>query len=102
MTPVTGEVPARLLEAIVRDLAKSSGAALDKISVTQAENVVWSDGSLGCPQPGAIYTQALTPGYKVILDVDGKRYDYRATETGYFLLCEAGMPPISPRSTPNS
>ena len=36
------------------------GATID---VVLYEDVVWRDGSLGCPQPGMAYTQALEDGY---------------------------------------
>lgn len=101
-TPVTGEVPTELLDSILKDLAERTGAAPEKISVIQAQAIVWNDGSLGCPQPGVMYTQALVNGYLVILEVGDQKYDYRAAETGYFFLCERGLPPISPPGTPNS
>lgn len=95
--PVTGEVPAGLLAEIVADAASRSGVDASSITVVRGESVTWSDGSLGCPQPGMNYTQALVPGYWVVLDVDGTEYDYRATTRGYFLLCEGGgSPPLGP------
>ena len=101
-TPVTGEVPQGLLDAIYKDLAGRTGTVPDEISVIQAQSIVWNDGSLGCPQPGMAYTQATVPGYWVVLEVDGKQYDYRVTSRGYFFLCEGGVPPVSPGGTPNS
>ena len=59
--------------------------------------MTWSDGSLGCPRPGQVYTQALVPGYQVVLEVEGRQYDYRATERGYYVLCE--LPTLSQPST---
>ena len=89
-TPVTGEVPAALLAEIVADAALRSGVAEADIVVVRGESVTWSDGSLGCPQPGMNYTQALVPGYWVVLDADGTEYDYRASARGFFTLCEGG------------
>ncbi len=89
-TPVTGEVPAALLAEIVADAALRSGVAEADIVVVRGESVTWSDGSLGCPQPGMNYTQALVPGYWVVLDADGTDYDYRASARGFFTLCEGG------------
>lgn len=101
-TPLTGEVPSELLNTIITDLGKRVGVSLEKISVTQAQGIIWNNGSLGCPQPGEMYTQALVNGYWMILEIEGQKYDYRASETGYFFLCEGGLPPISTPSTPNS
>jgi hypothetical protein len=102
ITPVTGEVPIELLDSILRDLAGQTGAALEKITVIQAQAMVWNDGSLGCAKPGEFYTQALVNGYWIILEVDGQKYDYRAADTGYFFLCENSLPPISSPATPSS
>jgi hypothetical protein len=102
LTPVTGEVPAELYDSILKDLAKRTGAAPEKISAILAQAIVWNDGSLGCPQPGGIYTMALVNGFQVILAVGDQKYDYHAAETGYFFLCESGLSPISPVGTPNS
>jgi len=95
--PVTGEVPASLLEDIRADLAQRSGVTQEAILVIRDQAVTWSDGSLGCPQPGIFYTQALVPGYWVVLQVGEKQYDYRASQSGYFFLCEGGgLPFIQP------
>ena len=36
-------------------------------SRVSAAAVTWSDGSAGCPEPGMMYTQALVPGYRIVL-----------------------------------
>jgi hypothetical protein len=97
--PVTGEAPIGLLEDIRADLAEKSGAALEAMVVIRDQAVTWSDGSLGCPQPGMMYTQALVPGYWVVLQVGEVEYDYHAAESGYFVLCEGGGLPYI--QTPN-
>jgi hypothetical protein len=93
--PVTGEAPASLLEDIRADLAQRSGADREEMVVIRDQAITWNDGSLGCPQPGVFYTQALVPGYWVVLQVGEVEYDYRATERGYFVLCEGGGLPFS-------
>jgi hypothetical protein len=92
-TMITGEVPEELLGAIVDDLMERVNAARGAVEVQRAEAVVWRDGSLGCPQPGMMYTQALVNGYRVVLSYDGKTYDYHASENGYFFLCEGKLFP---------
>lgn len=85
---VTGEVPAEILTPIIDDAALRSGTAATDIEVRQAESVTWPDGSLGCPEPGMMYTQALIDGYHVVLDADGEQLDYRVGNGGSFRLCE--------------
>ncbi len=84
----TGAVPGKLMKTILEDLVGRTGAVLSSIEVKRADAVVWSDGSLGCPEPGMMYTQALVNGYWVVLNVGGRDYDYRASQGGNFRLCE--------------
>ncbi|MFH1706225.1 MAG: hypothetical protein ABH867_04955, partial [Patescibacteria group bacterium] len=35
----------------------------------------WSDGSLGCPKPGMVYTQQIVPGYRAEVLVNGERIE---------------------------
>ncbi len=99
---VTGEVPLELLDSMLKDLTARTGAALEQVSIIRGQAVVWNDGSLGCPQPGVMYTQALINGYWVELEIAGKKFDYRASETGYFFLCEGGFRPGILPVTPDS
>lgn len=87
-TPVTGEVPDSILSAARSDLASKLDIDAGSIEVREAASVLWSDGSLGCARPGEIYTQAEVPGYRIVLEYEGRQYDYRATERGYLFLCE--------------
>ena len=90
-------------QSIINDLAGKPGISSNAISVVEAQYVVWNDGSLGCPKPGEFYTQATVNGYRVVLQAGGKQYDYRASEKGYFSLCEMPMPPGQPPvGTPSS
>ena len=89
--PLPGEVPQDLLDAVFDDLVERLGASREAISMEEAGAVVWRDGSLGCPQPGMMYTMALVPGYRIILSVSEETFDYHASEAGYFVLCEGGM-----------
>lgn len=83
-----GEVPDEIIEKIIGDLTTRIAASRADIKVLRAESLIWNDGSLGCGKPGEMYTQALVPGYHVILDHGGHMFDYRATQTGFFKLCE--------------
>jgi hypothetical protein len=89
---VIGEVPDDLLDAILAAAAEHSGLSASDIEVVQAEQVTWPDGSLGCPEPDQMYTQALVEGYQVVLDAGGEELDYRVGSGGSFRLCEGGGP----------
>ena len=95
---VTGEASEELLGAILADLEKRLGVTRESIAVVETEAVTWNDGSLGCPQPGMMYTQALVDGYRVALQHGDQTFDYHASDRGYFFLCEQGLPlkPVKP------
>ena len=68
------------------------------IRVQSAQAVTWNDGSLGCPQPGMMYTMALVPGYRIVLEAGGQTYSYHGAEARPPKLCQnprlpAGAPP---------
>ncbi|HRN70958.1 MAG TPA: hypothetical protein PLS49_07305 [Candidatus Woesebacteria bacterium] len=48
----------------------------------------FNDASLGCPKPEEMYAQVITPGYQVLLEVQGTEYDYRLTDQDNVILCE--------------
>jgi hypothetical protein len=78
----------------VRDLSRRLDLTPEQITVVSAEEVTWRDGSLGCPQPGMMYTQALTDGSRVVLEAAGKRYEYHAGGQRPAFLCEDPEPPV--------
>lgn len=85
-----GAVPADLLEAIIADAAQRASVNPSDVEVVEARAVVWNDASLGCPEPGMFYTQALVSGYHVILSASGQTFDYRVGANNYFFLCTSG------------
>ena len=88
-TSTPERMPDAVWAAILADLERQTGGPSDP-EVVSADAVTWSDGSLGCPEAGQAYTQALVEGYQVILEVDGERYDYRVGSGPDVKLCEGG------------
>jgi hypothetical protein len=97
-SPVKGEVPQGILESILKEAAALAKVDRREIKIVRAESVIWSDGSLGCPEPGMMYTQMLVNGYWVVIEAAGKTYDYRVGSGGSFRLCPPGQgqPPSQP------
>ncbi len=75
--PVLGPV-----EAARNALAEKSGIPTGEITVISYEEVNWPDTSLGCPQPGRMYAQVITPGYRVVLEAGGNQYEAHTDRTG--------------------
>jgi hypothetical protein len=55
---------------------------LAAIHVIAVEEVHWPDGCLGVRTPGVFCTQVIVPGYRVILEGDGRRYVYHTDWEG--------------------
>ena len=99
-SPPKTAVPKGILDPILKDAAKLANVPGEQLVIVRAESVVWNDGSLGCPEPGMMYTQALVNGYWVIIDAAGRTYDYRVDSGGSFRLCPEGrgQPPSQSRA----
>ena len=78
---------AAVVDAARADAAQRSGLPASQLQVVLAESVTWSDGSLGCPRPGMLYTQALVPGFRVRLKVAADVWNYHASGRGAPALC---------------
>lgn len=86
-------LPASMVDDVISLAEEETGIDRSEIEVVLAEAVTWSDGSLGCPEEGMVYTQALVPGYRVILDIAGDELAFHAPESGEFFSCAN---PIAP------
>ncbi len=84
----TSAVPETVLGLVLADASTRSGVPEDELVLVRAEQVEWPDGSLGCPEPGKMYTQAIVPGYRVEVDTPDGVLDYRTDSQGNFRVCE--------------
>lgn len=81
--------PAEAMVAAVRADAsqlwgrQDGGAGL----TVRTERVTWRDGALGCPSPDRLYTQALVPGWRIVVADGSRRATYHASRGGRWLLC---------------
>lgn len=54
------------------ELSQRLGIDKDSIRLAAGEGLTWSDTSLGNPEPGKAYDQALVPGFKLVLAAQSK------------------------------
>jgi len=112
-TPAATEVepPARaeqVIQLAQKDLARRLGLAPKAIRLVSVEAVEWSDASLGCPQPGMMYAQVITPGFRVVLEAKRQKYQYHTDVGRFVVLCRGeGLPtdpvplmPVAPHGIP--
>ena len=90
--------PEKLIDLVKADLAQRLSVSPDQISVVVSESVEWSDSSLGCPQPDMAYLEVITPGYRILLEVNGQQYEYHFGRDTYFVYCDDPLPPAPPRN----
>lgn len=74
----------------MEDLSRRLGVTRDQIQVRVVERAEWPDSSLGCPEPGKAYAQVITPGYRIVMEAQGKTYEYHSDEERRVVLCEKG------------
>ncbi len=68
--------------AAITALSENLGLPADKITVVSTEVVEWPDGCLGVQEEGLVCTQVITPGFRVILEENGRQVEYRTNEDG--------------------
>jgi len=78
----------KVVQLAKEDLANRTKVSIANIKVLKVTAVEWSDTSLGCPKYGMVYAQVITPGFKIILGVDGQEYVYHSSYTRV-IYCES-------------
>lgn len=76
-----------LIDLAMTDLMNTLGVDLSAIELVAYEEVTWNDGSLGCPQPDMMYTQALVDGYLIQLQAGDQVYNYHGATGEEPFLC---------------
>ena len=67
-------------DAVVAHLSESLDVSPDDITVISTEEVEWPNGCLGIQQEGLMCTEAIVPGFRVILEANGREVEYRTNE----------------------
>jgi hypothetical protein len=85
-------LPRELRRVVVADAARYLNVAESSVVLTRAEQVTWSDGALGCPQPGMAYTQALVPGFRVVARSVERQLTYHTDAGARAIRCDEPLP----------
>ncbi len=75
-------------EAARKVIAQKAGVGADELKLVSVAAQEWNDSSLGCPEEGMMYMQVITPGYKVVLEADGKQYEAHTDRSGRAVTCQ--------------
>ncbi len=76
------------VDAALADAAVHLGVSRADLQVERVEARQWPDSSLGCPQPGLMYSQIVTPGYLIVIAGGGKNLEYHSDTRGRVVLCQ--------------
>ena len=70
------------------ELSNKLGIKPSNIKLVSYEDTIFNDSSLGCPEPGKLYAQVLTPGWKILFNANGSIYEYHSNIDGsYYINC---------------
>ncbi len=76
----TAPVKDRVAQLAREDLAKELKVAPQKIQTKSVQPKEWPDAGLGCPEPGRMYAQMITPGFEIVLEAKGRKYTYHSDQ----------------------
>jgi len=88
----TTAIPREVRRAVVADAARRFNVAESEVVVTRAEQVTWPDGSLGCAEPGRMYTQMLVEGFRVAAKAAAGELTYHTDTRGNVVNCDMRWP----------
>lgn len=88
--PQTDLTPAE--QAAISRLSSTFNLPREEISIVSTEAVEWPDGCLGVQRPGMMCTQAIVPGYRIILQAGDEQYEFRTNESGSQVVQVGGAP----------
>lgn len=83
--PTSTNIPADLTPAqrvAIAALSENLDLPADKITLVSTKAVDWPDDCLGVVDEGLVCAQVITPGFRVILEANGRQVEYRTNEDG--------------------
>ena len=72
--------PPEVAAQAIADLSARLGVPETAIELVEWKRQMWTDGSLGLPEPGMVYTKAIVSGYFVVLGANERQYAYHCSE----------------------
>ncbi len=82
--------PRDAITVAVETLARELSCTPAELSVTDVRPITWPDSSLGCPRPGTMYMQMLTPGYQIRFARAGQQYIVHTDRGHHAVYCPGG------------
>lgn len=87
--PVEGNLPNAVAQAVLADASRQPNVYRG-LRIVQAEQQNWPDGCLGLAERGVFCTQAIVPGWRVLVEDEGQTFVYRTNASGSVVKLENG------------
>lgn len=84
--PTDPPLSAAAVRAAVAEVAQRQGVEPGRVRVTSITAMEWPDTALGCPQPGRLYAQVITPGWRIQLTAGGQAMAIHTNSSGSALV----------------
>ncbi|MEX1253634.1 MAG: hypothetical protein WEE64_04775 [Dehalococcoidia bacterium] len=68
---------------------------VEEIALISIEAASWPDACLGVPEEGEACAQVVTPGYEIVLDLEGAHYTYHTDQATNVRLANFDLDPSS-------
>ncbi|MGH2541150.1 MAG: hypothetical protein ACRDIB_00040 [Ardenticatenaceae bacterium] len=83
---LTGQTGAVARQALSFLAGGETGIEESAFTLVNAEEVVWPDSGLGCPQPDTMYMQVLTDGFQFTFEANGETFYVHTNADGSVLV----------------
>lgn len=80
-----GDLPPQAALEAANQLAQNLGVEVNDIEIVSTEQVDWPDACLGVPQGDEACAEVVTPGFRVVLEVNGEQFEFRTDEQGQII-----------------
>ena len=84
--PTATSNPPPAAEKAKQALAQQLGADPAQLQLVALDPVTWPDGSLGCPEPGKLYTQAIVSGFRAVFVHNGQQREVHTNQDGSLVV----------------
>ncbi|MEH1845068.1 MAG: hypothetical protein V7L25_08715 [Nostoc sp.] len=75
-------LPRPVTKAVLRDLTRKQGILTRELQIIDYNQQTWRNGCLELPQPDQLCTQALVPGWRLVVSNDKQNWIYHTNSNG--------------------
>ena len=85
VSPTPTHIPVDLTPAqmaAIQEVSKKYNLPVDQIQIVNTEAVTWPNGCLGAVIPGAMCTDVVSPGFRIMLTANGQQFEIHTNQDG--------------------